>query len=48
LRVPGAQPGDKLTDVFTGELHAARAHGGAAALEVDALFGVLPVALLVK
>jgi len=38
----------KLTDVFTGETHTARAHAGGAALEVDALFGVLPVALLLR
>ena len=43
-----ARPGDSLVDAFTGEAHLARAHHGGAALEVDALLGVLPVSLLVR
>jgi (1->4)-alpha-D-glucan 1-alpha-D-glucosylmutase len=48
LPVPGLQPGDKLVDVFTEESHVARRHEGGAALEIDALLGVLPVSLLLK
>ena len=48
LPVPGLLPGDKLVDALTDETHVARPHGDGAALEVDALLGVLPVALLIK
>jgi len=48
LPVPGLQPGDRLVDVLTDETHVARPHAGGAALEIDALLGVLPVALLIK
>ncbi len=48
LPIPGCKPGDRLTDVFTDDEQVVRPHASGGAVEVDALFGVLPVSLLVR